>query len=159
MAKINLSYSRQRGFTLLEIMLVIIIIAILAMIAVPRFASSAETARQKADIITGREAKSALDRYQIEMGDYPKISELKANNGEITGTDFIPVYIKKLDKTVTQQNAEEGQKGFGIAEYTSDKNATPDPQNLIMLFLTSDGSAAEVIVYDKTLTKVLWYSR
>lgn len=85
---------KEDGFTLIEIMLVIVIIAMLAAIAVPRLTASAETARQKADITTGHELKAALDRYQVENGEYPKFDEMTAKNGEITCSKFIPQYIK-----------------------------------------------------------------
>jgi len=148
----------ESGFTLLEVMLVVFILSMLAVVAIPRLAASGETARQKADILTGREVKSALDRYQIERGDYPKIGELHASSGEISGAELIPTYIKRLDTTVTQQNIEEGKKGFGITELVSDGNSNTNPQNIIMILLTVDGSAAEVTVYDKTLTRILWSS-
>lgn len=153
-----MAYEKNHGFTLLEIMLVVVIISMLAAIAVPRLAASAETAREKADITTAREVKSALDRYQVENGTYPLAGELHAVNGEISGSLFIPAYIRKLDPTVTQQYAEEKKKGFGIAVLDSADGNDPESQNLIMIYLSVDGSFAEVKVYDRTLTKVLWSS-
>jgi len=149
--------SRERGFTLLEIMLVVVILSILAAIAVPRLAATSDSAREKADITTGREVKSALDRYQIENGSYPRLNELRAVNGEVKGTQFIPGYIKRLDATVTQQNASQDKKGFGITESVEGNNYS-EPPNLIMIYLSTDGSAAEVEVYNKSLTTVLWSS-
>lgn len=148
----------NQGFTLLEIMLVIVIIAMLAAVAMPRLAASAETAREKADITTAREVKSALDRYQVENGTYPLPGELRAVNGEVTGSLFIPVYIKKLDGTVTQQYVEDKKKGFGIEVLESADSNYPEAQNLIMIYLAADGSFAEVKAYDRTLQKVLWSS-
>lgn len=148
---------KDKGFTLLEIMLVIIIISMLAAIAIPRLSNSSETAREKADITTGREVKAALDRYQIEHGLYPKLGELTATNGKISGSGFIPDYIVKLDSTVTQQSAKDENKGFGIAELGKESQA-PNAQHIIMIYLTSDGSAAEVIVYNKSLSQILWSS-
>lgn len=148
---------RKNGFTLLEVMLVVVILAMLAAVAVPRLTASSEAAREKADITTGREVKSALDRYQVEKGLYPCLAELRAGDGEVTGPGFIPEYFKKLDSTVTQQTAPVDKKGFGIARI-GQGNVYPDPQKLIMIYLTADGAAAEVKVFDKTLTKVLWSS-
>ncbi|RNC29282.1 MAG: Type II secretion system protein G [Candidatus Dichloromethanomonas elyunquensis] len=145
------------GFTLLEIMLVVVILSMLAAIAVPRLAASAETARQKADITSGREVKSALDRYQVDNGVYPRIGELQEVNGSISGSALIPAYIRKLDVQVTQQNPAEEKKGFGLAEWRGG-GESPEPKRLIMIYLTTDGSAAEVTVYDRTLAKVLWSS-
>lgn len=148
---------KEKGFTLLEVMLVVVILSMLAAVAIPRLTISSEAAREKVDITTGREVKAALDRYQIENGTYPQLGKLRAENGEITGLGFIPEYFRKLDFKVTQQTAPDNQKGFGIAEIGQGNNY-PDPQNLIMIYLTTDGSAAEVKVFNKTLSEVLWSS-
>lgn len=145
------------GFTLLEVMLVVIILSMLAMIAVPTLTASAGMAREKADIITGREVKTALDRYQIEKGIYPRVGDITAQNGTVTGAGFIPDYIKKLDSSVTQQITEPNRRGFGIEE-TEPGGPYPPPQNLIMIYLTRDGSEAEVGVFNSTLTELLWSS-
>jgi general secretion pathway protein G len=129
-------------------MFVILILAILASIAIPRLSTTSDAAREKADIASGREVKAALDRYQIENGFYPK---LKAVNGKITEESFIPAYIKKLDSTVTQQNAPEDKKGFGIVSTES------NDKRIITIYLIDD--EAEVEVYDKNLERILWSSK
>lgn len=155
-------YDRQdrqdEGFTLVEVMAVMIIVAVLAAIAIPKLTSSSETARRNADIATGHEVKSALDRYQVENGIYLKYSELGSVEGALTSVNFIPKYISKLDKLTTQQKVEEGQKGFGTAVLPAAGVAYPEASRLVMLFLTNDGSAAEVRVYGKDLKEVLWTS-
>lgn len=153
----KISLKNEAGFTLIEVMLVVVIIAVLAAIAIPRLTSSAETARRNADITTGHEVKSALDRYQVENGEYPKLTEMTGNNGEITCSEFIPKYIKNLNTKVTQQSAEAAQKGFGVAQL-GENGTFPAPQNIVMIYLTSDGTNAEVQVYDKVLGNVLWTS-
>lgn len=145
------------GFTLLEVMLVVVILAMLAASAVPRLAASAEFARAKVDITTGKEVKTALDRYQIEHGTYPRIGQLQTKNGEVLGLNFVPDYIRKLDNQVTQQAADEDKKGFGIAEFEPG-SSFPKPDHLIMIYLTMDGKAAEVKVFDNDLIKELWSS-
>jgi len=152
---------RSEGFTLLEVMAVIIIIAALAAIAIPRLASSTVYARQKADIATAHEVKAALDRYQLENGLFLKSGELTVNeNGIVVCADFIPKYISKLDTSTTQQAVPAGHKGFGVGTLEAD-HRIPNPEsvtNPIMIYLSSDGLAAEVRAYDETLKKVLWTS-
>lgn len=153
---------RDEGFTLLEVMAVIIIIAALATVAIPKLAASIVYARQKADIATAHEVKAALDRYQIENGVYLKIEELTVSNeGTVVNAKLIPKYISRLDATTTQQAVPAGgKKGFGTA-LLEDDYSIPNPEsvtNTIMIYLSSDGLAAEVRAYDETLKKVVWTS-
>lgn len=63
----------ERGFTLVEIMLVVVIIGILAALVIPKIAGNTERARvtaAQADINGG--IKSALGQYEVDMGFYPK---------------------------------------------------------------------------------------
>lgn len=151
---------RQKGFTLIEVMLVVVIISVLAAVAIPRLAGNSDKARENADIITARQVKAALDRYEIENGSYPTNDDVEAKNGEIICSKLIPAYINQLDASVTQQSVPEEKRGFGLQELPSSGEAYPTPTNLIMIYLTDDGRAAEVRVYDKNLdlNSCLWSS-
>ena len=64
-------YYTQDGFTLIEIMVVILIIGLLALMVVPRLRGVADRAKRtkaQADIA---ELKQALDRYYLDNGTYP----------------------------------------------------------------------------------------
>jgi len=158
------SLKRDKGFTLLEVLAVIIIIAGLAAIAIPKLASSTANARQKADVATAHQVKAALDRYQVENGMYPKSTEFSASAGTVTSTELIPKYISKLDTTTTQQVAE-GKEGFGVKSLLADETdetlfviEDDEPTNIIMIYLFGNGLGAEVRAYNAALDEILWTS-
>jgi len=155
---------QESGFTLIEVLTVVIIIGILASIGIPKFASTTANARQKADIATAHQVKTALDRYQLEMGTYPKDTELTVTAGSVISPNLIPKFVSKLDKSTTQQIVPDGNKGFGVVKIVADaidptKFTIPDTKtNTIMIYLFANGLDAEVRAYDEGLTNVLWTS-
>jgi general secretion pathway protein G len=69
----NRIIKKTSGFTLTEIMLVVVIIGILAALVIPKIAGQSERARVTAattDINGG--IKSALGQYEVDNGFYPK---------------------------------------------------------------------------------------
>ncbi|MGI6118972.1 MAG: type II secretion system protein [Desulfosporosinus sp.] len=154
---------RDNGFTLIEVLAVIIIIGVLGAIAIPKLMLSTTTARQNADIATARQVKVALDRYQLENGVYPKKTELNAVGGAVTCASLIPKYISKLDASTTQQAVPDDVKGFDVAELNVDADAPtefiiPDAKTrTIMIYLSNNGLAAEVRAYDQDFN-ILWTS-
>ena len=62
---------RSRGFTLIEIMVVIVILGVLAAIAVPRIMSKPDEARVKAAQTEIAQLLQALDLYRLDNQRYP----------------------------------------------------------------------------------------
>lgn len=78
----------RRGFSLLELMLVLVIISILGTVAALNLTSSANKARITATESTIRVTVDAIDQYQFATGSYPTVQEW--NNGVLwTGADAI----------------------------------------------------------------------
>lgn len=73
--KNKLKLMSQRGFTLIEVMVVVVILGILAAIIVPKIMSRPEQARMikaKQDILA---IQSALDLYKLDNGFYPSTDQ------------------------------------------------------------------------------------
>lgn len=67
----SINYRKTAGFTLIEVMVVVVILGILAAIIVPKIMSRPEQARMvkvKQDILA---VESALDLYKLDNGRYP----------------------------------------------------------------------------------------
>ncbi|HBH97785.1 MAG TPA: type II secretion system protein GspG [Candidatus Omnitrophica bacterium] len=62
----------RRGFTLVEIMLVVIIIGVLAGMVLPRFAGRTEQAKMARARVDVAAIGTALDLHELDLGSYPK---------------------------------------------------------------------------------------
>ncbi len=69
----------KKGFTLIEIMIVIIILGLLASMVVPNLIGQGEQAKQKLVCVQMKSIKDSLKSFKIEEGRYPTTQEgLKA---------------------------------------------------------------------------------
>jgi prepilin-type N-terminal cleavage/methylation domain-containing protein len=77
---------KSRGFTLVEIMIVVLIIGILMAIAVPNFIRARESSRTSTCVSNLKQMDSAKEQYAME-------ARLAAGAGIAIG-DIVPDYIK-----------------------------------------------------------------
>jgi general secretion pathway protein G len=68
-------HGQTRGFTLLELLLVILILSILALLVVPRLMGAGRYAREAALKADLRELRSAIERFGGDVGRYPSALE------------------------------------------------------------------------------------
>jgi general secretion pathway protein G len=85
--------SAQRGFTLVELMIVVALLGILAAIVIPQFGSNTSEAKTSA-----LSSNLAAIRKQIELYRYHHLEALPAAVGE-TGADFTRRMTKQTDTT------------------------------------------------------------
>ena len=69
---------RREGFTLVEMLLVLVILAVLAAVVVPRFAGRGKQAKVTAAEAEISALETALDTFEIDNGYFPKSGDLEA---------------------------------------------------------------------------------
>ncbi len=93
---------RQSGFTLLEVMVVIVILGILASMVVPNLMGSQEQANIKKAVFDVTTLETSLSRYKMDNYNYPTTEQ--GLEALVTETDIEPLprrfpdegYIKRL---------------------------------------------------------------
>ena len=86
----NIRFSKvwNKGFTLVELLIVIIIIAVLAAIAIPKFANSSLRSKESALRGNLRLSRDATDLFKNDTGAYPAVmSDLSVTTAPATGLD------------------------------------------------------------------------
>ena len=110
----------KKGFTLIELMLVVVLIGILVAMVVPRLTGRAEEARVKAaeaDIHSN--IATSLDLYEFDVGQYPaQLKELWERPASLPPGYKGPYLKRPVENdpwgTPYMYNQEEGGKGYTL---------------------------------------------
>jgi general secretion pathway protein G len=92
---------KQRGVTLIELMVVLVIIGLIAAFAVPQVLKVLDDSRQKSAAIQIKALAGALDIYKLDTGQYPPDDSLDALVKEPVGADrWNGPYITSADSLI-----------------------------------------------------------
>lgn len=114
----------KKGFTLVEIMIVIIILGLLAALVVPNLIGKGEEAKQKLVCVQMKSVSEALNMFKADNGVFPETEE---------GIDAL---IKNPDA--------DKYKNYSPSGYLGSKNAPLDPWKNKFIYL-NNGTSYEII--------------
>ena len=99
------SFRREEGFTLVEIIAVLIILGILAAVAVPRYMSLTADARNQAASAAVAEAKARVNQWAAQFilsaGRVPAASDVTTSSFGTSGGDFTLSYAAGNPVSIT----------------------------------------------------------
>ena len=89
---------KRRGFTLIELMIVIAIIGILAAIAIPNFRKARDQAREKACYANMRVILGAVEMYNMDnssMTDTVSMGDVDSSTGKLVSGEYLKRKMSK----------------------------------------------------------------
>ncbi|MCB1060569.1 MAG: type II secretion system protein GspG [Calditrichaeota bacterium] len=118
----------ERGFTLLELQLVCVIIGVLSMVIVPRVFGATDRARVAAAIADVQTFRSALSIYEIDYGAFPNatrnsVARLSADLEDPNGNIYM-VYPEGDNFDDFQYRSSHGGQEYMIFVTANDQNHT-----------------------------------
>jgi general secretion pathway protein G len=107
---------RRRGFTLVELLVVLSIVALLLTLAVPRYFSSIDKSKEAVLRENLNQMRDAISRYYADKGKYPESLESLAAEKYLRSVPYDPV--SESDKTWIIVQPEDPSKG-GVVDVKS----------------------------------------
>jgi type IV pilus assembly protein PilA len=102
-----MNHKSKKGFTLVEIMIVVVIIGLLAAMAIPAFQKVRTTSQEKAITNNLRQIASAAQQYFLETGEesitYQQLVDRDYFTAfeDVRGEDYATVTVQDDDESIT----------------------------------------------------------
>ncbi len=113
----------QKGFTLVEILIVVIILGILAAIVVPQFTEASDDAKQSAMATNLQTLRSQIELYYIKEGGYPTTL-----CGDLVDNGYLRVFPPNPLATVADDAATDAAYGWTYDSATGEVSATVEEE-------------------------------
>jgi general secretion pathway protein G len=112
-------HQRRRGFTLIELIVVMAIIALLASIAAPRYFRSVDNAREASLRTSLNVMRDAIDKYLGDRGRYPESLDQLVQRGYIRQIPQDPVTGRNDSWQMLPPPPDSNVPGGGMADVRS----------------------------------------
>jgi general secretion pathway protein G len=140
--------SNRKGFTLIEILIVVIILGILAAIVIPQFTNASKEAKQSSLVTMVQSLRSQIALFKLQHNDYlPGTAPL--NGAVFVSGTFWDQMTLFSDVTGATQATKDSATGFDKGPYMQSipKNPLcPTVANASTVEATANGAAATAVV-------------
>lgn len=140
MLRIISNLKNKRGFTLIELIVVLAVLAIILAIAIPRFVTIQDESRIKADVATAEQIIKAA-----------RLMEARRNDGNATVYDPTDTEHDSWDDDIMAWPTPESGTAFTL-QYNPDEADLPDDADADNLYVVTWTVSKGSVAKDKTIT-------